>query len=111
MGDPCSRTFVLFYPPQNSVHERTFSNVPGFHSTESASGNSYRTEYATVQFLTLPLHLHDSQEFELLARYWAYVQAHPNHISLHPDALQEAKKVILWSYAGTLFLLEVLHEY
>ena len=39
-------------------------------------------------------------ELDLEQNYWTYVQGHPNHINLPPEAKYDAEDAILWSHAG-----------
>ena len=39
-------------------------------------------------------------ELDLEQDYWTYVQGHPNHINLPPEAKYDAEDAMLWSHAG-----------
>lgn len=44
-------------------------------------------------------------ELELQSNYWSFIQSHPNHITLPPDAKHDAEEAILWSHAGQKHLI------
>ncbi|QRV94676.1 hypothetical protein RhiJN_22694 [Ceratobasidium sp. AG-Ba] len=45
--------------------------------------------------------LHDRLRFE--ARYWSFMENHPNHRSLHLSILGEVTAALTWCYAGRVF--------